>query len=162
MGILVFRTDGVRRKPMKALGVVVAGLAALAVMGIAETASAQQARVRGAPTAQQPNANPPADAYTVSERQSAQQPNQITPQTRRSTLRWDAVRGRWGLQVDMDQSSQRDLQWRDVQAGAYYSVTRSLRVGVSGGVTDPDALTARRNATPPPAPRVRLETAFKF
>jgi hypothetical protein len=141
---------------MKRVGVIFAGLAAVAVMAGAGAANAQQARVRP-----QPSANPAPDAYTVSNPQTAQQPNQISPQTRRSTLRWDALRGRWGLQLDMDQSAQRDLQWRDVQAGAYYSVTRQLRVGGSVGVSDPDALT-RRPTTPPAAPRVRLETAFRF
>jgi hypothetical protein len=141
---------------MKRVGVIFAGLTALAVVAGASAANAQQVRARPAQAA-----TPAPDAYAVQTARNAQQPNQINPQTRRSTLRWDSVRGRWGLQLDMDQSAQRDLQWRDVQAGAYYSVTRQLRVGGSVGVAGQDALT-RRDTTPPPAPRVRLETAFRF
>ena len=52
---------------------------------------------------------------------------------------------------------------QDVQAGAYFKVTPSIRVGgaVSLGESNP-ALAARKAQQPEPAPRVRLETAFKF
>jgi hypothetical protein len=55
------------------------------------------------------------------------------------------------------------MQLNDVQAGAYFKLTPSIRVGgaVALGETDP-ALAARKNQAQEPAPRVRLETAFKF
>lgn len=142
---------------MKAMVGVLAGLSALSLLAGAGMADAQTVRTRVAP---QTAAQPSADAFSVSTSGQAGQPNQINPQTRRSTLRWDSVRGRWGLQVDMNQNGQRDLQWRDVQAGAYYSVTRSLRVGGTVGLVD--TAYQPRNTPAPQAPRVRLETAFRF
>ncbi|WP_297507066.1 NtrZ family periplasmic regulatory protein [uncultured Caulobacter sp.] len=84
------------------------------------------------------------------------------PQDKR-TLRWDAKKGRWGLKLDLDQPSNREMEMQDVQAGAYFKVTPSIRVGgaVSLGETNP-ALAARKAQQADPAPRVRLETAFKF
>lgn len=142
---------------MRAMVGVMAGAAALTLLAGAGMADAQTVRQH---VAQQTTATPGPDAFSVSSNGQASQPNQINPQTRRSTLRWDSVRGRWGLQVDMDQTGQRDLQWRDVQAGAFYSVTRSLRVG--GAVSLGDGNFQPRNTPVPQAPRVRLETAFKF
>jgi hypothetical protein len=62
----------------------------------------------------------------------------------------------------MSQPFGRDMQMRDVQAGAYYHVTPSLRVG--GAVTFGEA-PSQPNRTDLPqdqAPRVKLETSFKF
>ena len=52
----------------------------------------------------------------------------IAPGTQ--TFRWDAVRGRWGLMLNMQQPDSRGIVASDIQAGAYYRVTPSLRVGV--------------------------------
>jgi hypothetical protein len=74
---------------------------------------------------------------------------------------WDQ-KGRWSLRLDMTQPMGRDTQMRDVQAGAYYHVTPSLRVG--GAVTFGEA-PSQPNRTDLPqdqAPRVKLETSFKF
>lgn len=78
-------------------------------------------------------------------------------------LKWDAKKGKWGLKLDLDQPANRELEMKDVQAGAYYSVTPSIRVGgaVALGDNNP-ALAARKNELQEPAPRVKLETAFKF
>lgn len=86
-----------------------------------------------------------------------------SPQDDKRTLRWDAKKGRWGLKLDLDQPSSREMQMQDVQAGAYFKVTPSIRVGgaVSLGESNP-ALAARKAQQPEAAPRVRLETAFKF
>jgi hypothetical protein len=88
----------------------------------------------------------------------------IAPQGIAKTLQYDARKGRWGLTVNMDRPSSREMQLNDVQAGAYFRITPSLRIG--GAV----ALGAEDNRTPafkqteplPARPRVRLETAFKF
>lgn len=78
------------------------------------------------------------------------------------TLKWDARRGRWGVTLNLDQPNDRDAQWNDIQAGAYYRLTPQLRVG--GAVALGDKFTLSNKATSPleTAPRVRLETAFKF
>lgn len=85
------------------------------------------------------------------------------PTDDKRTLRWDAKKGRWGLKLDLDQPSTREMELQDVQAGAYFKVTPSIRVGgaVSLGETNP-AIAARKAQQADPAPRVRLETAFKF
>lgn len=86
-----------------------------------------------------------------------------SPRDDKRTLRFDAKKGRWGLKLDLDQPSSREMEMQDVQAGAYFKVTPSIRVGgaVSLGETNP-AIAARKAQQPDPAPRVRLETAFKF
>jgi hypothetical protein len=94
---------------------------------------------------------------------SAPQGVQYAPQNPKRSLQWDAAKGRWGLKLDMDQPTTREMQMQDVQAGAYFKVTPSLRVGgaVSLGESNP-AIAARKAEPTEPAPRVRLETAFKF
>lgn len=80
------------------------------------------------------------------------------------TVTWDARRGRWGLTLNLQQPDMRSSNWNDVQAGAYYRITPSLRVG--GAVA-----LGNQQSTPPVnqkmlpeqgAPRVRLESTFKF
>jgi hypothetical protein len=94
-------------------------------------------------------------------------PAQMAPfnpqQGPKKSLKWDNKKGKWGLKLDLDQPANRELEGRDVQAGAYYSVTPSIRVGgaVALGDNNP-ALAARKNEIQEPAPRVKLETAFKF
>lgn len=69
---------------------------------------------------------------------------------------------KWGLKLDLDKPLGRDAEGRDVQAGAYYRLTPSVRVG--GAVRLEERLEAQRNATPrdQQQPRVRLETLFQF
>lgn len=71
--------------------------------------------------------------------------------------------GRWGLDFSLSPPASREAEWGDVEAGAYYRVNPSLRVGASAGlaVTDPDPARVRE----PDAraqPRVRLESIFRF
>jgi hypothetical protein len=87
--------------------------------------------------------------------------NQWGPQQNHKALQWDSRKGHWGLKLDMDQSTFRDMGWNDVQAGAYYKVTPSLHVGGAFSMTSP-----QQNITPAiPQDRasgVKLEGAFKF
>ncbi|MGZ6050281.1 MAG: NtrZ family periplasmic regulatory protein [Phenylobacterium sp.] len=89
--------------------------------------------------------------------------NQWGPQVGRRTLEWDSKRARFGVKLDLNQPLGRPLSYtdRDVQAGAYYKITPSFRVGgaVSLGAVNQEpqsAIPADR------APKVKLETAFKF
>lgn len=81
-----------------------------------------------------------------------------------TSLTWDARKGRWGMTVNVESPQTREPDWTDVKAGAYYRISPSLRIGGGVSLSDqaaqPDAL--RRIAPQQPAPRVRLETAFKF
>jgi len=131
-----------------------AATAALVLSGSATMAHAES-KPHAAPTV----------AFTVkSDFSNSNLIGQYGPQAPKKSLQWDAQKGRWGLKLDLDQSADRDMQLNDVQAGAYFKVTPSLRVGgaVALGETDP-ALAARKNQVQQePAPRVKLETAFKF
>lgn len=81
----------------------------------------------------------------------------------KKSLKFDDKRGKWGLKLDLDQPAGRQMEMQDVQAGAYYSVTPSIRVGGAVALGDQNpALAARKNEIQEPAPRVKLETAFKF
>ena len=90
--------------------------------------------------------------------------NQWGPSVGRRTLQWDSKKARWGVKLDLDQAVGRPLSYtdRDVQAGAFYKITPSFRVGgavslgAMGGEETPQAIPADK------APKVRLETAFKF
>lgn len=81
----------------------------------------------------------------------------------KKSLKWDDKKGKWGLKLDLEQPVGREMEMQDVQAGAYYSVTPSIRVGGAVALGDQNpALAARKNEIQEPAPRVKLETAFKF
>ena len=76
-------------------------------------------------------------------------------------LQWDS-KGRWGLRLDMNRPTVREPDWKDVQAGAYFKVTPSLRVGAGVSLGDPQNNTGNPVTQTPAPPRVHLETAFKF
>src|SRR5512138_2815961 len=80
------------------------------------------------------------------------------------TTRWDASTRHWGVTVNLQQPNARPSTLNDVQAGAYYRITPSLRVGGSvalGSGQELQRFTAPAAVRPADAPKVRLETAFK-
>jgi hypothetical protein len=89
--------------------------------------------------------------------------NHWSPQPAQKSLFWDQ-KGHWGLKLDLNQPVGRDMQLRDVQAGAYFRITPSIRVG--GAVALGDTTTFDRTNPLPQqnqqGPRVKLETSFKF
>lgn len=80
------------------------------------------------------------------------------------TVKVDASKGRFGFTLNLQQPDVRSSTLNDVQAGAYYRITPSLRVGGSVSLGSEQALATSRAlpSRPADAPRVRLETAFKF
>jgi hypothetical protein len=78
------------------------------------------------------------------------------------SLKWDTRRGRWGVTLNVDQPSARDAQLNDVQAGAYFRITPSLRVGGAVALGEEEQTAYRKTQPLETTPRVRLETAFKF
>jgi hypothetical protein len=88
--------------------------------------------------------------------------NQWAPLTSHKSFEWDSSKSRWGLKLDLDQPGYREMDLNNVQAGAYYKLTPSLRVGGAVSLGDPAASVPRDVAPQPPAPRVRLTTEFKF
>lgn len=75
---------------------------------------------------------------------------------------------RWGVKFDVNQPETSPSGFNDIDAGAFYKLTPSLRVGGSlgfGEKTDPMKTEAANAAVAQDArkqPRVRLETTFKF
>jgi hypothetical protein len=127
-----------------------AGLAAAALLGLAATGAHAQTKPKSAP----------AVSFTAREN-FARDLNQWGPQHTSRSLEWDAKKGKWGLKLDVQREQLRDLGWSEAGAGAYYKVTPGLRVG--GGVSVNSA-NSEVNALAPreKAPKVKLETAFKF
>jgi hypothetical protein len=70
-------------------------------------------------------------------------------------------KGRWGVNLDVDPPLGRDAKLKDVEAGAFFRIAPSLKVG--GAVRFGDKNVERRS-TPEDraAPGVRLETKFRF
>jgi len=86
--------------------------------------------------------------------------NQWGAQSTRRSLQWDD-KAHWGVKLDLNQPAGRDMQLKDIQAGAYYRLSPALRVG--GAVALGDSAQLNRYTAPQDrSPRVRLETAFKF
>ena len=112
--------------------------------------------------AEQGHVGPAGDSY-VATGDFAFQSSSAIPVDRRRTLEWDARKGRWGLKLDVEQHSDGSHRWDDVQPGVFFKLTPRLHIG--GGVSFAPA--QFEQATPAiapeaPAPRVRLETTFKF
>jgi hypothetical protein len=84
------------------------------------------------------------------------------PQPVRHTFQWNPKGRRLYLQLDMSQPVGRDMQLRDVQAGAFYRLSPSLRIGGAVAFGDAPSTPDRSNLPQTQAPRVRLETNFKF
>jgi hypothetical protein len=85
------------------------------------------------------------------------------PSTGMKSFKWDARKGRWGLTLNMDQSDVRPSTLNDVQAGAYYHITPSLRVGGAVALRDEQPKPGpRKIGSEEGQPRVRLESSFKF
>src|ERR1700761_4084184 len=116
---------------------IVATVIALASAGVAGHAYAQS-------TGKQTQ---PVQAFNID-------PNVWQPANQTKSLQWNG-NGRWGLKLDYQQPSNRDLQGRDVDVGASYRVNRRLRLVGSVNVGGDDT---PRFAGPDerPQPRVRL------
>ncbi len=76
------------------------------------------------------------------------------------------LKGKWGLKFDVNQPESRPSGFNDVDAGAFYKLSPSLRVGGTVGFGEkteafkPEPSSAAQANTA--HPRVRLETTFKF
>jgi len=102
-------------------------------------------------------ASKPMDFTVKAEPATAQAPavGQIT--------RYDASKGRFGITLNVQQFTDRPATANDVQAGAYFRITPSLRVGGSVALGDQKLVPGTvAPVRPADAPRVRLESTFKF
>lgn len=132
-------------------GAVIAGLAGgLALMAVADIAAAQTA-------GEQARARAPSMSLT-----DAQAARAAAAQPGSSRLRF-TERGRWGLDLNLNQPVGRESSLGDVEAGAYYRVNPRLRVGAAAGLAEPQSDPARAPQTDRrSAPRFRLESIFRF
>ncbi|HZZ34813.1 MAG TPA: hypothetical protein VFE03_03745 [Caulobacteraceae bacterium] len=133
---------------MTPVRITIAALTAFALAAAASSAFAEQAKPRAT------------DTYVARGDFAAQ--SNLGALAPRRTLQWDARKGRWGLKLDVDQPTDRDLQGKDMAFGLTYRVTRGLRVGPSVSLGDDTPQNLRKVEPQQPAPRVRLETTFKF
>ena len=82
--------------------------------------------------------------------------------TRRSSLEWNPRKGRWGLKLGVEQHTDRDVQWEDIQPGVFYRLTPRLHIGGAVSLAPDEIGNLPLGDAQLPAPRVRLETTFKF
>jgi hypothetical protein len=139
------RFAGVMPPPMTLRGFLIAAMAPLALAAGVGAARAE-----------------PASIMLASSDFAAPSLNGV-PVTQRRTLEWDAAKGRWGLSLGVEQrATDRDLELKDVAPGVYYRLTRRLHIGGAVSLAPDQAETLRMGQPQLPAPRVRLETTFKF
>ncbi len=91
----------------------------------------------------------------------APQPNRIGPPAPHRTLQWDSRTGRWGLSLDVNQPVDREPNWGDASVGVTYRVSPGVHTGV-GFTLAPESTPDGRHLEQGQAPRVRLQTTFKF
>lgn len=126
---------------------VIAGLVAgLGLMAMADAAAAQSASGRSR-----------APAVSLNEANAAR----AAAPSGQSRLRF-TERGRWGLDLNLNQPVGREDNLGDVEAGAYYRVNPRLRVGASAGLAEQDRDPGRAPQTERPTARFRLESIFRF
>ena len=128
---------------------ILAAAATLVLFWTAGVAHAENARPRSAA------APAAAEALTVrgdfDAQAAAAQPNKI--------LQWDTKKGRWGLKLGLGSL---DDKWKNLEAGAFFRITPSLRVGGSVGLRDRFTSQPQQMQPQDARPRVHLETAFRF
>lgn len=79
-----------------------------------------------------------------------------------ATLEFDHRAARWGLKLGVEQHIDRGVQLKDLQPGLFYRVTPRLHIGGAVSLA-PEEVEGQSLINPRlPAPRVRLETTFKF
>ena len=119
---------------------IAAAVGALALASVAVSAHAE-GKTQSAP-----------QAFTVD-------PSVWQPNTSR-TMQWNG-KGRWGLNLDVEQPTTREMNGGDVTVGPTYKVTKHVQI--RGGVNLGDGAMPRViTSDAKPQPRVRLETLFRF
>lgn len=89
------------------------------------------------------------------------EPTMLVPNAGR-TMKYDASKGRFGFTLNIQQPTERPTTGNDVQAGAYFRLTPSLRVGGSVALGEQELSPRANQARPADTPKVRLESTFKF
>jgi ABC-type glycerol-3-phosphate transport system substrate-binding protein len=88
---------------------------------------------------------------------------ETSPVSGAQVMKWDAAKGHWGVTLNLQQPEARAATANDIQAGAYYRITPSLRVGGSLAFGEQQVVPGPKpNPADAGQPRVQLETKFKF
>lgn len=103
----------------------------------------------------------PADLFAGHE-DFTTQPNQIGPPAPHRTIQFNNKTGRWGVSLEVAQPSNHDPSWGDARLGVNYGVAPGLRTGVGVSLGPEQTPDGRKLTNDGAAPRVRLETTFKF
>jgi hypothetical protein len=103
-----------------------------------------------------------ADPVTAEQAKAMADRNQWAPLSQHRTFEWDAGKSPWGLKFDVEQQPGATSEYKNVQAGAFFKVTPSFRVGAGVSLSDQPNTTANPLAQQPAPPKVHLETTFKF
>ena len=90
------------------------------------------------------------------------EPMTVAPNNGGRALKYDASKGRLGFTLNIQQPDDRPAVANDVQAGAYFRITPSLRVGGSVALGEQELKLRPTPGRPADAPKVTLQTAFKF
>ena len=107
------------------------------------------------------HAGTPADLFSQHD-DFTPQPNQIGPPPPHRKLQWNNKTGRWGVDLDVAQPRDRDTRWGDATVGVHYGIAPGVRTGVGVSLGPESTPDGRKLDNSGPAPRVRLETTFKF
>jgi hypothetical protein len=141
-------------KPVAAFAVTLALLASAGMSQGALAQSKKQTEIAGLAPVQ------------VSDSYISEQTTTLSKPEQKSNIFQFDLKGKWGLKFDVNQAESRPSGFNDVDAGAFYKLTPSLRVGGTVGFGEkteafkPEATGRNQNAKT--QPRVRLETTFKF
>jgi hypothetical protein len=98
----------------------------------------------------------PADFVSVADAPQAP----FTVPTPHKTYQFDS-KGQWGVKLDFDQPPNRETEWKDVTAGAYFKITPQIKFQGSVGLGDKFAQ-PQQISPQDTGPRVHLETKFQF
>jgi len=137
------RGQGAYSVTMRWVGLISAAVCAFAVFGGASAAHAQQkTKAFDAATVAR-------EAYALDQSQG------------RQVIELDSAK-RWGLKLEMQQPVTRGVKLKDMEAGAYYKLTPSLRLGGALGLADKQTPEQQAKAKEQVTPRIKLGAMFKF
>ena len=91
----------------------------------------------------------------------AQQDGRLDLTSPKKSFQW-SDKGRWGVNLNVEEPTDREVKAKDMEAGAFFRIAPSLKVGGSVRLDDKDVRQERRVRPGERDTRVRLETKFQF
>ena len=90
----------------------------------------------------------------------AQQDGRLDLTTPKKSFQW-SDKGRWGVNLNVEEPTDREVKAKDMEAGAFFRIAPSVKVGGSLRLDDKFSKPERVRPEDRDA-RVRLETKFQF